>query len=159
MPAFRRVESRQAGTCALGILIPPGPRAAIVVRPRAIPWDLRPATWNGVGSAAPTLCDFARAEAPGVARRFLAGLEWAVRAGRDPLEICQNEAGTAFQVWIKSADLIWIAGRREEGQPFRPEVFATEAEAVALGQLLLPFLWPAGDAEQEYYFNTQLFSQ
>ena len=47
---------------------------------------------------------------------------------------------------------------RAEGWPYQPAVFGSEAEAVAVGEALLPYVWPTPDAGQEYYFNTQLFS-
>src|SRR5262245_63950954 len=40
MGSFRRVEAEQAGPAALGILIPPSRRTFVILRPRALPWDL-----------------------------------------------------------------------------------------------------------------------
>ena len=40
MPAFRIVHGGRAGPAALGILVPPGNRTVIVVRPRALNVDL-----------------------------------------------------------------------------------------------------------------------
>lgn len=159
MPAFRRVEMHQAGPGALGILVPPGQPTVVVIRPRALPWDLRPARWNGDSATPPVLCQFERDEAAMAARQLIAGLEKAVADRRDPVEICRSATRPAFQVWVRTEDLLWIAGPRVEGQPYRPAVFASEAEAIAAAESLLPFLWPAADAGQEYYFNTQLFTQ
>src|SRR5260221_10331806 len=47
MPPFRTVHARGAGPTALGILVPPGNRTVVVVRPRALAVDLvmlRPST-------------------------------------------------------------------------------------------------------------------
>ena len=40
MSAFRCVEARDAGPTALGVLAPPGRRTHLILRPRALPWDL-----------------------------------------------------------------------------------------------------------------------
>ena len=92
------------------------------------------------------------------ARQFIAGLEKAVADRRDPIEICRSTTRPAFQVWVRTADLLWIVGSRAEGRPYQPTVFGSEAEAVAVAETLLPYVWPAADAGLEYYFNTQLFS-
>jgi hypothetical protein len=157
MSSFRRVEMQHAGPSAIGILIPLGQPTVVVIRPRAVPWDLRPARWNGDSATPPVMCQFDRDEAAVVARQFIADLENSVAAGRDPIEICRSLAGREFQVWVRIGDLLWIAGQRVQGQAYRPAVFASEAEALAVGKALLPYLWPAA-AGQQYYFNTQLFS-
>src|SRR5207248_218318 len=40
MGTFRKVDPEQAGPDALGILIPPSRRTFVILRPRALPWDL-----------------------------------------------------------------------------------------------------------------------
>src|SRR5262249_23565372 len=40
MPTFRSVNAGKAGPNAVGILVPPGSRTLVVVRPRALPVDL-----------------------------------------------------------------------------------------------------------------------
>ena len=40
MCPLRRVEDHHAGPSALGILVPPGRRTFLIVRPRSLPWDL-----------------------------------------------------------------------------------------------------------------------
>ena len=47
MPAFRRVEPHQAGARALGILVPPGPKTVVILRPRGLDWDLLPRAGRG----------------------------------------------------------------------------------------------------------------
>jgi hypothetical protein len=37
-------------------------------------------------------------------------------------------------------------------------VFASRDEARRAGEALSRFVWPAADAAQEYYFNTQQFA-
>src|SRR2546423_6197090 len=40
MSRFRQVEDREAGPSALGVLVPPGRQTFVILRPRALPWDL-----------------------------------------------------------------------------------------------------------------------
>ena len=40
MSPLRRVFGERAGPTALGILVPPGRRTVLILRPRALAWDL-----------------------------------------------------------------------------------------------------------------------
>src|ERR1700730_5167165 len=40
MSPLRRVLGDRAGPTAVGILVPPGPRTVVILRPRALAWDL-----------------------------------------------------------------------------------------------------------------------
>jgi hypothetical protein len=56
MCPLRRVEDHRAGPSALGILVPPGRRTFLVLRPRALSWDLlllRPGSMNAFRELAP----------------------------------------------------------------------------------------------------------
>jgi hypothetical protein len=158
MAAFRRVEARQAGPDALGILVPPGERTLVIVRPRALVWDLLPARWPGDPRQPPRMCTFERAEAALAARQLLHDLESAVRRGVNPVETLGDLQGKSFQVWLRTEALVWILCRRTGGQAYRPLVFLSYDEARAAAERLAPLLWPPADAEQECYFNTQQFA-
>ena len=73
MSPFRRVEGSQAGPSALGILLPPGRRTVVVVRPRGLDWDLLPLNPNENGG--PRFWEAARIEAQDVAQRLYRALE------------------------------------------------------------------------------------
>src|SRR5438128_5730270 len=158
MAAFRRVEAQHAGPRALGILVPLGMRTVVIVRPRALGYDLLPAQWNGDPIVPPMLCDFERAEAAQVARRLQQALENAVAYGVNPVETLGDLRGGSFQVWVRAADLFWIPCRRAVEHRYEPVLFASYAEARAAGEELASVVWPAANAEQEYYFNTQKFA-
>jgi hypothetical protein len=158
MSVFRRVDARTAGSGAVGILVPPGPRSLVIVRPKALGWDLLPAQWQGDQQAAPAFCGFSRDEAAALARAFQGALEDAVRLGQNPVETFGAEDAGAFQVWVRAAGYFWIACRRAAGRPYAPLLFRTRTEAEDAGRQLARFLHPAPDAEQEYYFNTQNFA-
>src|SRR5947209_10470669 len=155
MPAFRRVDARNASATAVGILVPPGASTVVVLRPRGLEWDLLPAHWNGDAGAAPRFCQFNRDEAALVARGFPQCLEEALLAGKNPVETFGNPLGREFQVWVRGGNYVWILCRRLPGRPYAPLVFACHEEAESAGRRLDPFFHPGPDANQEYYFNTQ----
>ncbi len=153
MPAFRRVDQKQAGATALGILVPPGLRSLVVLRPRHLPWDLLAVTWSG--TEPPRFAEFTRDEAVIAARSLLPFLEDAVQRRHTPVETLGD--GQAFQVWVRTPDFFWLTCRREPGRAYRPAVFATLEEAKAIAEELVRVFCPAPDACQEFYFNTQQF--
>jgi hypothetical protein len=156
MPPFRRVEDRRAGPTALGILVPPGLRTFVILRPRALEWDLlalRPAE----GEAAADFCEFGRDEAAGVARRVQRALEQAAQGAAGPVLAATLPAGDGYRVVVRAGEWSWAACRRVPGQPYRVTVFASQESASEAAARLHRFLCPAAEAAQEYYFNTQHF--
>jgi hypothetical protein len=158
MPAFRRVEPQQAGANALGILVPPGTRTVVILRAKPLAWDLLAATWNGNPAMAPAFCAFGRDEAAKVARRLQQALEHAVTRGVNPVETLGDARERSFQVWLRAAELFWIPCRKTATQNYEPLLFPSRAEAREAGEALARIVWPAADAGQEYYFNTQQFA-
>lgn len=161
MPAFRRVESTHAGPRALGILVPPGQRTFVILRPRAVEWDLLPvpagvAFGSPLNARALRFCDLGRDEAAGLARRVQSALAENAADGGTSLTPLAQAGG--YLVGSVLAGFLWIVCRRSPGQPYRPFSFATREEAQRAADELSPFLCPAADANQEYYFNTQYFS-
>jgi hypothetical protein len=152
---FTRIEQKQAGPTALGILIPQGARTLVILRPRSLPWDLLPAHWAGDRHQSPRFCAFSRDEAAQAAKRLIAALESAVSAGVCPIETFGDDQ--SCQIWLRTDDFVWIACRRATGQAYQPMVFAGRDEATAEAEALAAVVWPAADRIQEYYFNTQNF--
>jgi hypothetical protein len=156
MAAFRRVEDHRAGPDALGILVPPGRRTVVILRPRAVAWDflaLKP------GSEVPgSFCDFERDEAAGVARQVQRDLARRVCEGVNPVEVA-GPADDGYRLCVRAGGLAWLACLRQPGKAYRPAGFATMEEARAAADRLARFMFPAADADQEFYFNTQNFSR
>ncbi len=150
MPVFRRVTDRQAGPAALGILVPPGRRTLVILRPRALAWDLLPMTPPPQAA----FCEFGRDEAALLARRVHDLLEAA--QGDHPLHAQAGADG--YRVVAPVGELLWIACAREPGRAYHPALFATLAEAEAAALHIGAVLWPGPDAQQEVYFNTQHFT-
>jgi hypothetical protein len=158
MPPFRRVEDRRAGPTALGILVPPGLRTFVILRPRALEWDLLPLR-PGDGGAAAGFCEFGRDEAAGVARRVQRALEQGAGAGANPVEAVALPDGAGYWVVARAGEFCWVACRRVPGQPYRASLFATAEGAGEAAARLACVLCPGADAGQEYYFNTQHYSR
>jgi hypothetical protein len=152
MPAFRRVEGTHAGPQALGILVPPGPRTFVILRPRAVEWDLLPVSPEGGAR----FREFGRDEAVDLARRVHTALCDDAAAGYSRLEPLAQPAG--YHLGGVLAGFLWLVCRRLPRQAYRPVVFATLSEALHTAHQLDAFLCPAADADQEYYFNTQNFT-
>jgi hypothetical protein len=157
MPPFRRVEDRRAGPKALGILVPPGLRTFVILRPRALEWDLLPVRGED-GEAAGQFCDFGRDEAAGVARRVQRALEQAAQGASEPVLPTARATEEGHCVVVRAGEWIWAACRRVPGQPYRVHVFANLESARGAASGLHRILCPGADAGQEYYFNTQHFS-
>jgi hypothetical protein len=145
---FQRVEDARAGPTALGILVPPGTRTVVVLRPRAFEWDLLAA------DPARGFCQFARDEAAGVARSVLHALE---NGAVTKSELRPRLMG-GFHATVHIAEHTWILCRRRHGRPYEPWAFATIALAAQTLDQVLSVLCPGAADVQEYYFNTQNFS-
>ena len=150
-----RVEMKHAGPNAIGILVPQGAKTLVIVRPRALEWDLLPARWDGVASHPPQFCLFARDEAAGVARRLVQALEAAVAQGVNPLESFGDAQHSRLQLWLRTDEFVWIVCKRVQGQAYVPLIFASSEEASQAADTLAAFVWPVAGSNQEYYFNTQ----
>jgi hypothetical protein len=158
MPPFRRVEDRHAGPTALGILVPPGLRTFVILRPRALDWDLLPLRPDDGAGASAVFCEFGRDEAAGVARRVQRALEQAAAAADRPVQAVAHPDGVGYWVVVRAGEYCWVACRRVPGQPYRANRFATPEGAGEVAARLAGVLCPEPDAGQEYYFNTQHFS-
>ncbi len=95
MSAFRRVEGREAGPAALGVLAPPGRRTFLILRPRALPWDLvllRPAHPS-------IFCEMDRDEAAAAAGEVARALEAWAAGGPGRVETAEAPQGPG--VWVR----------------------------------------------------------
>ena len=150
---FQRVDIKHANATVLGILVPQGAKTLVIVRPRALTFDLLPVRWDGEAGHAPEFCAFTRDVAAQVARRLIVSLE---TAGANPVQTFGH--CDCFQVWLRAGEFVWIVCRRAPGEPYQPILFATQEEAISEAEKLTAYVWPAADANQQYYFNTQSFS-
>jgi hypothetical protein len=152
MGAFRRVEPEQAGPGALGILVPPGKRTFVILRPRALPWDLLVLR----DPEGPAFHDLAHDEATFAAQTLYRALcEWA-GGGPGLVEALPDPAG--FRLRATVGPFALLACPRRPGRPYEPLV-CPPAEANAAVRDLTAALRPEGPAEQEVYFNSRHFER
>jgi hypothetical protein len=146
MPAFRIVHGGRAGPAALGILVPPGDRTVVVVRPRALNVDLVMVGPGGEGFFE------ASRQAAGLEAQ---GLSQALQG--DSVRLRVVPAGEGFHVQASVGRFLLIACSRIPGQAYRPQVFAAESEAQGTAEALHQVMCPPADAGQELYTNLSGF--
>ena len=152
MGELRRVTDRRAGPAALGILVPPGPRAILILRPRSLDFDLLLVSPDGA------FRDMPRHEAEAAAGEL----------GRALDELAARESGATEAVpapgdgWLlrlRVGAFALVACPREPGRPYRPAVFADADAARAAADQLAAVLRPPDGVAQELYFNTRHFGR
>ncbi len=153
--ALRPVTDDRAGPEAVGILLPPGEPTVLIVRPRALRWDLL--LVQGVGGTA--FRPLARTEGAGVARAFYAALEQWNGGGLGHVGAVAASDAAGYLVWADVGDFALVACERVPGQPYRPRLFADPDEAQRAAALLGAALRPPAGAPREVYFNTRHFAR
>jgi hypothetical protein len=155
MSPFRRVEGGQAGPNALGILLPPGRRTVVVVRPRGLDWDLLPLNPNENGG--PRFWEAARIEAQDVAQRLYRALE-ASASDDDGVRVDAIAASNGYEVRVAVGSFVLLVCGRIPGRPYEPHLFANVSEALTAVDQIRACLNPAA-AVQEVYLNTRNFAE
>jgi hypothetical protein len=153
MGSLRRVEGEQAGSSALGILIPPARRTFVILRPRALPWDL--ILCRGRDDLA--FRQLSHDEASAAAQALYRGLiEWS-SGGTGAVEVLPAEPGRCRLLAI-IGPLPLVVCRRVPGQPYAVLECSAD-EAARARETLTELLCPVGDRQQEVYFNTRFFER
>ncbi|SRR5579885_1439625 len=155
MGSFRRVEDERAGPAALGILLPPGRRTFLILRPRSLAWDLL--LVHSTDSS--TFQDLSREEATITAQRLYRALEAWAAGGPGQVEARPTPEGVGFQLRARVASYAFLVCPREPGQPYRPLVLPSAEAAHAAALALSRILCPGEGSEQELYFNGRHFTR
>jgi hypothetical protein len=156
---LRRVDASRAGPWALGVLLPPGPRTVLILRPRAVPWDLL-LVRNGAGGEAGTpFLHLEPEEGRAVAEGLLRALERWAAGGAGAVEAAFAPDGAGYWVQAEVGAFPLIACARRPGQPYRPAVFATASEAEGAAAGIAAALRPAAGADLDVYLNTRHFGR
>lgn len=157
MSHFHRVEGAHSGPEALGILVPPGARTLVILRPRAIEVDLLPirATLrDGLGSG---FLDQDRAAALALAEQLGRMLEDGAAGGANMVGPIPAASGTGYWVQAEVGTLTLLACDRRPGRPYEARTFADLPSARAAAATLRRYLCPAPGSRQDLYFNVQSF--
>jgi hypothetical protein len=159
MPPFRRVQGDKAGPTALGILIPPGGRTLVILRPRALAWDLVLLSPFGDHLSAAGFWQVARADAGVMDQKVQRALdEWA-GGGNGGTELVAVAHEDGYRVRVAFGPYRWVVCRRVAGKPYQPWTFGSAAEAHSAASELTEVLHPGAEDNQELYYNTKHFSR
>jgi hypothetical protein len=157
MSCFRRVDGAGAGPTALGILIAPGDRTLVILRPRALEYDLLPvraSLRDGLGSG---FWEMDRAEAVTAANSLGHALEKWAAGGAGSLGPIPANTGDGYWVQAEVGEHTLLVCGRAAGRAYQAQVFTTLEDARAAAAALRRVLCPA--AAQELYFNTRNFTR
>lgn len=155
MCPLRRVEGHRASPSALGILVPPGQRTFLIVRPRALSWDLlllRPDSSNAFR-------ELPRTEADRLALELFQALRHWSEGHSGHVEEVACPDGSGFWVRVRVGPFALLACGRQPGQPYKPQSFADADAALTAAAQLRGVLRPPKNVEQEVYLNTHHFQQ
>jgi hypothetical protein len=155
MGSFRRVEDERAGPAALGLLVPPGRRTFLILRPRSLAWDLL-LVRRADGRA---FQDMSREEATIAAQRLYRALEAWSAGGPGQVEAFPAPEGAGFWVRAVVAGYALLACPREPGKSYHPLVLPDADAARDAARALAAVLCPGDGVEQELYFNGRHFSR
>ena len=159
MSAFRLVNDDQAGPLAVGLLVPPGRRTLVIVRPRALPWDLLIVHSHPRTGPTTTFRDFGREEAAAATEGLCLALqEWA-RGGPGRIEAVPVPGGEGYLVRGEVGIFPLLACLRRPGQPYQPLIFPRLDQARETAETLANVLCPDAGAGQELYVNTRHFTR
>src|SRR5262245_11280754 len=158
MTAFRLVAAAQAGPGALGLLSPPGHRTLLIVRPRALPWDLLIVHSHRRHGPTTSFRDFGREEAAAAGEGLFAALQrWAGGEPVGAVEVVAHDGGFLVRAQIDVFPLLTCL--RRAGKPYEPLIFTRLDEAESAAAVLTPVLHPGPTTGQEVYFNDRHFSR
>jgi hypothetical protein len=154
MSAFRRVEDGQAGPDALGILVPPGRKTFLILRPRSLACDLLLLAVSGLAA----FRELHRDEAAQGAQAVYRALE-AWSSGRPGIVEVVPRGEGGFFVRASFGGFAFLACSRQPGQPYQPLLCSEIEGAGRVARAIAAVLCPPAGGEQEVYFNTRNFSR
>jgi hypothetical protein len=155
MSLLRQVDGETAGPAALGVLLPPGRRTFLILRPRGLVWDLLL-----LRSADSTMFrDLTRGEAERAVRTLWAALETWHAGGTGGVEAVACAGLSGFLVRVVLGPLSFLACPREPRRPYRAHVFADAATADVAAHRLASALRPPTGADLEVYVNACHFER
>lgn len=157
MSSFRRVQGSEASPNALGILIPPGHRTLVILRPRALDVDLVLTHSLADSPGVFRFREIASIEGNLMARQVHRALEEWARGGPGMVEVVPLTEPRGWRVRVEIGALNWAVCPRVPGQPYRAMTFTAEDEALALAGQLAQVLGPSWEGDRQLYLNTHEF--
>jgi hypothetical protein len=157
--SLQRVEARQAGPDALGILLPPGARTVLILRPRSVAWDLLLVRSGEGGEAGTPFLHLEAEEGQAMAEGVLRALQRWVAGGSGKVDAAVAPDGVGYWVQAEVGAFPLIACERRPGQPYRPAAFAGAEEAEAAAAAIAAALCPSPGIGLEVYLNMRHFGK
>jgi hypothetical protein len=157
MCPLRLVEDADAGPDAVGILVPPCKRTVVILRPRALIWDLL-LTEEGLPRAGSPFRELTQMEACAAARGIYDALKEWFSGGPGGMDVQSSPAVAGYGVRARAGPFTFLACLRVPGQPYRPLHFNNATDARETAATLATVLFPTANREQEIYFNTRHFN-
>jgi hypothetical protein len=158
MGSLRRVEAERASASALGILVPPGRRTFLIVRPRSLTCDLL-LLQAAEGTVFRVLSQPEGQDLSRELYRLLDAGPALAPSGGKRVELVAAADGKGLCLRVRVGALHLLACPRRPGTPYEPLVLTDETEARAVAARLEAILWPHPGVDQELYFNTRHFGQ
>src|SRR5207244_5613425 len=109
MSRFQQVNPSQAGPTALGILLPPGRRTLVLLRPRSVAWDLVPLRPDETEPFETPFWEVERDEGARLAAELHGGLEEWAQGGLGRVEPMPAPGGRGCQVRAGIGRLVLLA--------------------------------------------------
>jgi hypothetical protein len=153
MSPFREVEDHNAGPSALGILVPPGRQTFVILRPRALPWDLVLTR----DAQSTSFREIFRDEAPRAVQAIRRALECWSQGG--PGDLVSQPAHSGYWLRCTLGDFHFIACSRLPGKPYEPHSFTGTDQTQRAIDDMLAVLHPRPGAVQQIYSNTRHFEK
>jgi hypothetical protein len=139
--------------------VPPGRRTLLIVRPRALAWDLVIVHSSRKTGPTTSFREFGRDEALAASEGLYLALEAWTAGGPGCVEAAAAPGGAGYVVRAEVGIFPLVACPREPGRPYRPLLFPDEDEAREAAATVAATLRPGAGAEREVYFNTRHFAR
>jgi hypothetical protein len=157
MSPFQQIEPSRASRSALGILMPPGRRTLVILRPRALDWDLVPLRPDGEPEQPTHFWEVNPEEGSGLVSELHRSLEEWAQGGLGRVEPVPAPGGVGYHVRIGVGRFVLLTCQRIPGVPYQPAVFDKVRDALAAAEGIAAVLCPDQNARQEIYFNIDHF--
>jgi hypothetical protein len=157
MSPFHQVEASQASRSALGILMPPGARTLVILRPRSLDWDLVIVRPDGEPDHRTLFWEISCDEGAKLVTELRGNLEEWSQGGLGRVEPVPAPGGVGYHVRIGVGRFVLLTCDRVPGVPYKPAVFDSVSQALAAAERIAAVLCPIANAHQEIYFNTDNF--
>jgi len=157
MSLFQQIEASRASPSALGILMPPGPRTLVILRPRSLEWDLVPLRPDGEPEQPMQFWEVDRDQGSGLVSELHRSLEEWAQGGLGRVEPVPAPGGVGYHVRIGVGRFVLLTCNRIPGVPYQPAVFHKVRDALAAAERIAAILCPNQNARQEIYFNMDSF--